>query len=154
MCVIYLTWTRFFLFLFSYFLKIIPHWFFFWKIVLRLSYFFFLGCLLNFILRLCKDVVCQVVQLLSQKLQLGCLLFGLKVLLRRKFLSLFLSFFHINLFYRFKIIQIAKNLNLTCVRGLEIWNNWETLTWALQINCKLSGGYKNSLFIKFFYNVK
>ena len=44
----------------------------------------------------------------------------IKVLLRRKFLSLFPSFFHINLFYRFKIIEIAKNLNLTCVRGLEI----------------------------------
>ena len=43
-----------------------------------------------------------------------------KVLLRRKFLSLFPSFFNINLFYRFKIIQIAKNLNLPCVRGLEI----------------------------------
>ena len=44
----------------------------------------------------------------------------LKVLLRRKFLSLFPSFFPINLFYRVKIRQIAKNLNLTCVRGLEI----------------------------------
>ena len=77
MCVIYLTWTRFFLFLSSYFLKIIPHCFFFWKIVLRWSYFFFLGCLLNFISRLCKDVVCQVVQLPSHKLQLGCHLFGL-----------------------------------------------------------------------------
>ena len=44
----------------------------------------------------------------------------LKVLLRRKFLSLFPSFFPINLFCRFKIRQIAKNLNLTCVRGLEI----------------------------------
>ena len=42
------------------------------------------------------------------------------MLLRRKFLSLFPSFFPINLFYRFKIRQIAKNLNLTCVRGLEI----------------------------------
>ena len=44
----------------------------------------------------------------------------LKVLLRRKFLFLFPSFFNINLLYMFKIIQIAKNWNDTCVRGLEI----------------------------------
>ena len=44
----------------------------------------------------------------------------IKVLLRRKFLFLFPSFFNINLLYRFKIIQIAKNWNDTCVRGLEI----------------------------------
>ena len=43
-----------------------------------------------------------------------------KVLLRRKFLFLFPSFFNINLLYMFKIIQIAKNWNDTCVRGLEI----------------------------------
>ena len=30
------------------------------------------------------------------------------------------EFFNTNLFYRFKIIQIVKNWNLTCVRGLEI----------------------------------
>ena len=29
-------------------------------------------------------------------------------------------FFNTNLFYRFKSIQIAKNLNLTCVRRLEV----------------------------------
>ena len=45
---------------------------------------------------------------------------NLKVLLRRKFLFLFPSFFNINLLYMFKIIQIAKNWNDTCVRGLEI----------------------------------
>ena len=44
----------------------------------------------------------------------------LKVLLRRKFLFLFPSFFNINLLYMFKFIQIAKNWNDTCVRGLEI----------------------------------
>ena len=44
----------------------------------------------------------------------------IKVLLRRKFLFLFPSFFNINLLYMFKIIQIAKNWNDTCVRGLEI----------------------------------
>ena len=53
-------------------------------------------------------------------LQLNFSKIQFKVLLQRKFLSLFPSFFNINLFYRFKIIQIAKILNLTCVRGLEI----------------------------------
>ena len=43
-----------------------------------------------------------------------------KVLLRRKFLFLFPSFFNINLLYMFKIIQIARNWNDTCVRELEI----------------------------------
>ena len=47
-----------------------------------------------------------------------------KVLLRRKFLFLFPSFFNINLLYMFKIIQIAKNWNDTCVRGLEI-SHWK-----------------------------
>ena len=37
------------------------------------------------------------------------------------------SFFSINLFYMFKIIQIAKNWNDTCVRGLEI-SHWKVLT--------------------------
>ena len=45
---------------------------------------------------------------------------NLKVLLRGKFLFLFASFFNINLLYMFKIIQIARNWNDTCVRGLEI----------------------------------
>ena len=45
-----------------------------------------------------------------------------KVLLRRKFLFLFPSFFNINLWYMFKIIQIAKNWNDTCVQGLEIFH--------------------------------
>ena len=44
----------------------------------------------------------------------------IKVLLRRKFLFLFPSFFNINLLYMFKFIQIAKNWNDTCVRELEI----------------------------------
>ena len=48
----------------------------------------------------------------------------IKVLLRRKFLFLFPSFFNINLFYMSKIIQIAKNWNDTCVRGLEI-SHWK-----------------------------
>ena len=47
-----------------------------------------------------------------------------KVLLRRKFLFLFPSFFNINLLYMFKIIQIAKNWNDTCVRGLET-SHWK-----------------------------
>ena len=47
-----------------------------------------------------------------------------KVLLRRKFLFSFPSFFNINLFYMFKIIQTAKNWNDTCVRGLEI-SHWK-----------------------------
>ena len=46
------------------------------------------------------------------------------MLLRRKFLFLFPSFFNINLLYMFKIIQIAKNWNDTCVRGLEI-SHWK-----------------------------
>ena len=46
------------------------------------------------------------------------------MLLRRKFLLLFPSFFNINLLYMFKIIQIAKNWNDTCVRGLEI-SHWK-----------------------------
>ena len=45
---------------------------------------------------------------------------AVKVLLRRKFLFLFPSFFNINLLFMFKIIQIAKNWSDTCVRGLEI----------------------------------
>ena len=49
---------------------------------------------------------------------------SLKVLLRRKFFFLFPSFFNINLLYMFKIIQIAKNWNDTCVRGLEI-SHWK-----------------------------
>ena len=48
----------------------------------------------------------------------------IKMLLRRKFLFLFPSFFNINLLYMFKIIQIAKNWNDTCVRGLEI-SHWK-----------------------------
>ena len=48
------------------------------------------------------------------------LFYFLKVLLRRKFLFLFPSFFNINLLFMFKIIQIAKNWSDTCVRGLEI----------------------------------
>ena len=44
----------------------------------------------------------------------------LTVLIRRKFVFLFPSFFNINLLYVFKIIEIAKNWNDTCVRGLEI----------------------------------
>lgn len=51
-------------------------------------------------------------------------IFFIKVLLRRKFLFLFPSFFNINLLYMFKIIQIAKNWNDTCVRGLEI-SHWK-----------------------------
>ena len=47
-----------------------------------------------------------------------------KVLLRRKFLFLFPSFFNINLLYMFKIIQITKNWNDTCVRGQEI-SHWK-----------------------------
>ena len=56
---------------------------------------------------------------LDLKRSLGSIL-GFKVLLRRKFLFLFPSFFNINLLFMFKIIQIAKNWNATCVRGLEI----------------------------------
>ena len=56
--------------------------------------------------------------------RLHCRKIRLKVLLRRKFLFLFPRFFNINLLYMFKIIQIAKNWNDTCVRGLEI-SHWK-----------------------------
>ena len=43
-----------------------------------------------------------------------------KVLLRRKFLFLFPSFFNINLLHMFKIIQIAKNWNDIIIRPEEL----------------------------------
>ena len=47
------------------------------------------------------------------QLALDALRKSFKVLLLRKFLFLFPSFFNINLFYVFKIIQIVKNWNDT-----------------------------------------
>ena len=54
------------------------------------------------------------------KLALDALRKSFKVLLLQKVLFLFPSFFNINLFYMFKIIQIVKNWNDTCVQRLEI----------------------------------